>query len=214
MKKRYAQILLWKDGKIFDLDKLPLKIKGLEMIKSSVPSAARNILKELVRYLLEDSEEGFLLQRLNIKMQEMKKKFYESAEKDIESVCGNLKVNGYTKYILDDKNPSGLIVAPKCPPGPRALGNYNRMRQLNHLKGDPLYGGKIKWYVYQPLPGSKDREYFGFAGSDYPDWAPQYAPIDVAAMFQQFVLDPFNRILEAMKLGTLVSDGSIQMSLF
>ena len=35
VKKRYAQILLWKDGKTYDVDNLPMKIKGLEMVKSS-----------------------------------------------------------------------------------------------------------------------------------------------------------------------------------
>ena len=122
VKKRYAQILLWKDGKYYDTDNLPMKVKGLEIIKSSVPTQARGGLKRMVRYLLEDDNDDFLIQRLNIKMQDELRK-WEMA--DLEDVCGNMKVNNYTKYVLDDNNPLALKVAPKCPANVKALGNYN-----------------------------------------------------------------------------------------
>ena len=97
VKKRYAQLLLWKDGKTFDVDSLPLKTKGLEIIKSSYPKQARESLKRLVRFLLEDTSNEYLLQKLNIKIQEEKRLFYSA---DIEDICGNVGVQGYTKYIL------------------------------------------------------------------------------------------------------------------
>lgn len=215
VKKRYAQILLWKDGKTFDTDNLPMKIKGLEMVKSSYPKAARESLKRMVRYLLEDQTEGYLLQRLNMKMMEEKNEFYKA---DLEDICGNVGVQGYTKYILDDTDPMGLKVAPKTPYNVRALGNYNWIRNIHNLPGDPLYGGKVKWYCYYP-GGQKhkkkeDPEYFAFQSRNYPKWADQYAPVSKDDMFSRTILDPFNRIVEAIGVGTLSMDGSIQMGLF
>lgn len=212
VKKRYAQILLWKDGRVFDQDDLPMKVKGLEMIKSSYPKEARSELKHLVRFLLEDSGEDYLLQRLNIEMQAQRTKFYNAP---IEDICGNMRINGYNKYILDDNNINGLKVASKCPPNVKAAGNYNRLRNIYNLPGDPIYSGKVKWYKYYPVGRIKykEPETFAFVSGSYPKWADKYAPISKDAMFQQMVLDPFNRILEAIGIGTLNLDGSIQIDL-
>lgn len=213
-KKRYAQILAWKDGKTYDADDMPLKVKGLEMVKASYPKQARESLKKLVRFLLEDNSGQFLLQRLNIEMMKHKDIFMNA---DIEDVCGNVGVQNYTKYILDDTNPNGLVVAPKCPYNVKALGNYNQIRNVNNLPGDPIYGGKMKWYYYYPngiKSNRREPDYFAFQSRNYPKWADEYAPISRLDMFEKTVLDPFNRILEAIGLGTLRSDGSIQMELF
>lgn len=216
VKKRYAQILFWKDGKVYEeLNQMPLKVKGLEMIKSSYPKAARESLKRMVRYLLEDQTEDYLLQRLNMKMMEEKTMFYKA---DLEDICGNVGVQNYTKYILDDKDPVGLKVAPKIPYNVRALGNYNWLRNVHNLPGDPLYGGKMKWYCYYPngikSKKKQDPEYFAFQSRNYPKWADEYAPVCREEMFKRMVLDPFNRIMTAIGIGELNSDGSIQMGLF
>ena len=145
-------------------------------------------------------------------MQQQKVVFYKA---DIEDICGNMRVNGYTKYILDDKNPNGLKVAPKCPGNVKAAGNYNRLRNIYNLPGDPIYSGKLKWYKYYPVGRVKvkEPETFAFVAGSYPKWADQYAPISRDAMFQQMVLDPFNRMLEAIGIGTLNLDGSIELKL-
>lgn len=219
VKKRYAQLLLWKDGKIFDLDDLPLKVKGLEIIKSSYPKCARNGLNHMVRYLLEDDGEGYLLHRLNIEMMKQRNIFMQAP---LEEICGNMGVSGYTKYIIDDADPTGLKVAPKCPSNVRALGNYNWIRNTKNLPGDPLYGGKMKWYIYVPnalkRKGKKNvtyvgEEYFAFQSGNYPKWAEQYAPVCRSRMFEKMMIDPFNRIIESSGIGKLSADGSIQMSM-
>lgn len=214
VKKRYAQILLWKDGKTFDINNLPMKIKGLEMVKSSYPKQSRKCLNNLVRYLLEIDSNDYLLQKLNIKMQEEKRSFYNA---DLEDICGNISVQGYTKYILDDTNPTGLKIAPKTPYNVRALGNYNWIRNINNLPGDPIYGGKIKWYCYYPYnvhTKKTEPQYFAFQSRNYPKWANEYAPISKIEMFNKTVIDPFNRIIKAIGIGELNSSGEIQMTLF
>ena len=215
VKKRYAQLLAWKDGKVYDMDDLPMKVKGLEMIKSSYPKQAREGLKRMVRYLLEDKGGGYLLQRVNMKLMQEKQAFFRA---DLEDICGNVGVQNYTKYILSDNDPSGLKIAAKCPYNVRALGNYNWIRNVHNLPGDPLYGGKMKWYCFYPngvkTKKKQDPDYFAFQSRNYPTWADKYAPICREAMFERMMMEPFNRILDAVGVGKLNSDGSIQMGLF
>ena len=214
VKKRYAQVLLWKDGKTYYVeDGLPMKAKGLELIKASYPKQTREGLQRLVRYLLEDDDDDkYLLHRLNIKMQEEKRLYFNA---DIDDICASMKVNNYNQYIINDTSKTGLVVAAKCPPNVRAAGNYNRIRQVYNLPGDPIYGGKVKYFVYYPMGTvRKDGvEYFAYQAKHYPKWADKYAPIAKDVMFQKFTLDPFNRIIEAIGVGTLNLDGSIQLGM-
>lgn len=211
VKKRYAQVLLWKDGKTYSIeDGLPMKAKGLELIKSSYPKQSREALNRLVRYLLEDDKEDeYLIHRLNAKMQEEKKKYFEA---DIDDISASMKVNKYNEYIIDDNNKSGLLYQKGCPSNVKAAGNYNRIRQIYNLPGNPIYGGKLKYYEYKA--GHKRTEYFAYQAKAYPKWADKYAPIAKDIMFEKFTLSPFNRIIEAIKLGTLNLDGSVQLGLF
>lgn len=218
VKKRYAQVLLWKDGKTYSIDEgLPMKAKGLELIKASYPKQTREGLQRLVRYLLEDTGDSkYLLHRLNAKMQEEKKLYYEA---DIDDICASMKINGYKQYMICDNDPMGLCVKSKCPVNVKAAGNYNRIRQIHKLPGDPIYGGKVKYYAYYPEGTIKKKkkqdnvEYFAYQAKNYPKWADQYAPIAKGVMFQKFTMEPFNRIIEAIGLGRLNLDGSIQMNM-
>jgi DNA polymerase elongation subunit (family B) len=217
VKKRYAQVLLWKDGKTYSIEEgLPMKAKGLELIKASYPKQTREGLQRLTRYLLEDDGDSkYLLHRLNAKMQEEKQLYFAA---DIDDICASMKVNGYKQYMICDHDPNALIVKAKCPANVRAAGNYNRIRQLYKLPGEPINGGKVKYYIYIPNGAVKKKkqdnyDYFAYQAKHYPKWADQYAPVARGAMFQKFTLDPFNRIIEAIGLGTLNLDGSIQMGL-
>ena len=116
IKKRYAQLLLWKDGKNYDVDSLPMKVKGLEMIKSSYPKLARENLMSTIRFLLENATDSNLMHKINIKVQEVKQKYMNA---DIEDICLNKNVNGYNKYVIDDK--SDLKFANKASVGVKAL---------------------------------------------------------------------------------------------
>ena len=208
VKKRYAQLLLWKDGKKFDLDKLKIKVTGLEMNKAAAPNFSREILSNMVRFMLENSTDKYLVNRMNIELQKYEK---EWLERDIDDICPNIKVNGYKKYILNDRDIK-LVVAPKCPSNVRGLGNYNRIRNYYNLEGDEIYGGKLKQYEYRV--GRHEWDYFSYEAMNFPKWAEKYAPVDREHMFQKYVLDPLNRILIPSGLAQLNLDHSIQMSLF
>lgn len=209
VKKRYAQILLWKDGKFYDTDDLPLKVKGLEIIKSSYPEMARKSLKEIVKFMLENSTDPHLVHRLNILVQEYKEKFYSAP---VDEICGTVGLSNYTKHIVSDTG-ERLIVNSKCPYHVRAAGNYNWIRNRYHLPGDPLRTGKVKWYKMRRLAGSPTTEYFAYPAGDYPDWADQYAPIARDEQFRGTLLEPLNRIITAIGMPELRIDGSVQMNL-
>ena len=208
VKKRYAQLLLWKDGFKFELDHLKMKVTGLEMNKASAPGFSRDILSGMVRFMLENSTDKYLIHRMNIELQKYQD---EWNNKNIDDICPNIKVNGYRKYILNDTG-DHLVVAPKCPSNVRGLGNYNRIRNYYNLPGDEIYGGKLKQYEYKT--GRDKWEYFSYEAMNCPNWANEYAPIDRVHMFQKYVLDPLNRILAPSGLPELNLDHSIQMNLF
>lgn len=208
VKKRYAQLILWKDGKFYDKDDLPLKVKGLEINKSSIPVYARAILSDVVRYMLEFSNEPNLVDLINMRVQQHKYQFFSAP---IDEICGTLKLSNYSKYIIDDTK--DVLVAMKGTPFQvRAAGNYNVIRNTKRLPGDKLYTGKIKWYHMRRLQGSKKDEYFAYPAGKYPKWADMYAPVARDIQFQQMVLDPLNRIITAVGMPELRLDGSKQIS--
>lgn len=212
VKKRYAGIELWKDGECYDLDKLEMKIKGLEMIKSSFPALSRKQLTEIVRYMLETSTQPYLIQRLNKLTRE---KYDEFMNANVESVSGSVRVNGYHKYcISDDGNNPAPIFADKCPWNVRALASYNYLINKYHHTNQNMSGGQFKWYVIKNDNRNDVENYFAYDASNYPEWAIKEAPINRRAMFQKTVLDPINRLFEANNMPLLNIDGSIQMSLF
>lgn len=208
VKKRYAQLILWQDGKFYDKDDLPLKVKGLEINKSSIPIYARAILSDVVRYMLEFSNEPNLVDLINMRVQQHKYQFFNAP---IDEICGTLKLSNYKKYIIDDTKDT-LVAMKGTPFQVRAAGNYNVIRNTKRLPGDKLYTGKIKWYHMRRLKGSKRDEYFAYPAGKYPKWADTYAPVARDMQFQQMVLDPLNRIITAVGMPELRLDGSKQIS--
>lgn len=195
VKKRYMQIIMWKDGKVYDEDKMPLKIKGLEIIKSSTPKVAREELKKLVRKMLELTEKDKMrfTQQMNIHVQEAKRVF-ETAE--IEDISASSSVNGYYAYVKSDDGQSPELM-PKCPPAVRALATYNNIIKKHQLPEEPVYGGKMKIYTVKGTSRNGVKQLFAYQSRNLPDWSQIYAPIDRNAMFKAQILEPFNRIMTA-----------------
>lgn len=208
VKKRYAQVLMWKDGKIFDEDEYKVKTKGLELIKASIPTLARKHLTRLMKTLII-SDSDMLVQELNFMLMQCKEEFMTAHPDDIS---GNLSVKNYAKYVIDDHGET-LVTATGAPFNVKALAYHNWLIHKNGLKEEPIYGGKMKWYIT-----NKDKKFgntnFAYQAKKYPRWADKLAPIDRVAMFKLFVVEPFNRVLSAIGLPELGVDGYIQLSLF
>jgi DNA polymerase elongation subunit (family B) len=214
VKKRYSQMLIFKDGKYFDEDHMKRKTKGLEMVKASFPAPARNLLSKIVEHLLL-SESPTLIHELNAICQEGRRKWEQA---DIDYISPAISVNGYMDYIISDNDPvQGVVVKKGCPFQVRGLAYYNWIRQTKNLAGEPLYGGKMKYYIVRQRTPKKKTDsdiIFTFQPSSLPKWSEQYAPIDRRAMFQKCVLDPINRILTCMHEKNLNWDGHIDINLF
>lgn len=210
VKKRYAQVLLWKDGKFYPKDDLPMKIKGLEIVQSSTPKKAREILLGMMRYILEEQDRSFFIHKINQRMMQYRKEFMEAP---FEDICGNLKVNNYHQYILNDTE-MWPKVALKCPANVRALAQYNCFRNtFGNGDNNAIYGGKLKWYFFK-RPEMKDFGRIAFQAQNLPKWLPGAAPIAKDKQFSEIVLTPMNRVLLAMGMPELKPDGSLQMALF
>lgn len=209
VKKRYAQVLLWKDGKFYPMDDLPMKIKGLEIVQSSTPKAARKALLGMMRYILEEQDRSFFIHKINRKLMEYKREFLASP---VEEICGNLNVHNYNKYIIDDTE-MWPKVALKCPANVRALAQYNCFRNNCSDDVNGIYGGKLKWYFFKN-PGMKDYARVAFQAGNFPKWLEKAAPVQREKQFLDMVITPLNRVLTTMGMPELKSDGSIQMTLF
>lgn len=223
VKKRYCQILLWKDGKYFDEDSLPMKVKGLEMIKSSYPKYVRAGLKRVVRGILEAKNDNHLWEHVNMMVQKEKMGFNQA---DIDDICASQGINGYAKYISTVPEPKiGVMAVDKkgtmiyyrthAGAGVKALATYNALRERYNLKGDPIYGGKCKIYFSKPLYKKGEHIPFAYQAKNYPKWAEELVPVDRGEMFSKYFLDPLNRICnDSMGFKPFKLDGSRDLDLF
>lgn len=207
VKKRYSQMLIFKDGKMFDEDHMKAKTKGLEMIKSSFPAPARKILKGLVETLLLTEDEN-LIHILNKEMQQGKISWFND---DLQNIVPSITCNNYDKYIKSDDGPYGYEFEKGAPFQIKGLAYYNWLRQHYNLPGDPVYGGKLKYYIVKQYNKRKNDPdlIFTYPPDNYPAWAEEKAPIDKLAMFNKYVLDPMNRILSAIKMPELSASGML-----
>lgn len=206
-KKKYAQALLWKDGREFSTPKI--KTKGLETIKGSYPKYSRVGLNNMItKLLLEDTQEPGFIQNFNFEVGKIKAGMYNQQIDDISSGQG---VNGYGKYVVSDneKEPHPIYES-KASAGVKAIANYNFLINKHKFDNEYIRGGKIKIYKTK----SNGDGVFGYIGGDYPDWAYKLAPIDYDAMFQSTFLDPLNRVMDAANLPNINGDGSLELSLF
>lgn len=228
-KKNYAQILLWKDGKFFDMDNLKLKAKGLEVIKGAWPKYAKKLLHDYIMYLFTLKNDGYIAQKINIMVQETKQSFMDAP---IDSICGSVKVNKYgsnvghitgkgNKATFERANAQESVLDLQCKSqagrGVKGAYNYNRIKAKYNIPGDTIRNGKVKWYFYRNgIQPNKSRsnitdcyDVMCFEALNYPEWLEKYAPIDRRRMFQTQVIDPMNRIMHAIGEPLLTIDGQL-----
>lgn len=228
-KKNYAQILLWKDGKFFDMDNLKLKAKGLEVIKGAWPKYAKKLLHDYIMYLFTLKNDGYIAQKINIMVQETKQSFMDAP---IDSICGSVKVNKYgsnvghitgkgNKATFERANAQESVLDLQCKSqagrGVKGAYNYNRIKAKYNIPGDTIRNGKVKWYFYRNgIQPNKSRsnitdcyDVMCFEALNYPEWLEKYAPIDRRRMFQTQVIDPMNRIMHAIGEPLLTVDGQL-----
>jgi len=171
-----------------------LVYKGVEIIQSSTPLFARTRLKELVNYLLTKNTK-LNLRELTAKLKKMKEEF---KLENPENISKSVRVNEYTKYIVNDS--TGIEFNGSTVPQIRgaALHNYTINQKLDYKQTYELIrnGDKIKYYHVIPKTREGIDDAFAFLPGNYPY---QFAPdMDYDTQFEKVILDPLNRLIVAM----------------
>jgi DNA polymerase elongation subunit (family B) len=148
-KKRYALNVWDSEGVRYQKEKL--KVKGIEIVRSSTPKAVKEYLKDSINTLLKEPE------KIQEKIIEIKKKFYEL---DPEEIAFPRGVNNVTKYSDEVR-----IYKKGTPIGVRAAIMHNKYIVENDLVGDFALiqdGSKIK-FIFMKTPNAINNEnIFGF----------------------------------------------------
>ena len=188
-KKKYILDLAWKEPGVNFKPQEKIKFTGVEIVQGSTPKFARKALKEMIKMACE---KGKNIQYTDVvkRLKEYKKEY---VLQNPEDVAKTQALGDYEKYALEDKKQ--IRLADKCPQNVRASAVYNHII-LNSPKWKTKYniiktGDKIKFYY------TKDgNEVFGFLPNCFPcEFAPE---VDYDLQFSKTIIDPFNRIMEAM----------------
>jgi len=139
------------------------------------------------------------------KLKEYKNEFVMQSPNDISLTKS---IGDYEKYILEDRKE--LRLAEKCPINVRAAGIYNH--KLRNSKWKTKYnllktGDKLKYYY------AKDKDnVFGFLPGNFPyEIAPE---VDYDLQFEKTIIEPFNRILDALNFNPVPGNLIYSKSLF
>jgi len=188
-KKKYVLDLAWKDPGVYFKPQEKIKFVGVEIVQGSTPKFARKVLKELIKLACAKGK-SIIYAEVVKKLKEYKKEFLLQSPEDIAITKS---IGDYEKYCLDDKK--ALVFASKTGQNVRAAGVYNHII-YNSKKWKTKYntiktGDKVKYYNT-----NDETEVFGFLPGNFPyEFAPS---VNYDLQFEKTIVDPFNRILEAM----------------
>lgn len=207
-KKKYLKAMSYSKGKWFT----PSKITGVgvELIKSTSPKLAKEIITDMTRSLVyecgKEDKQTYMLY-FNNKLEQWKKKFYSAPIEDISQSIG---IGAYKKYVLEDKE--DIVLAKKAPVSVKCAARFNYLAHQNNEDNKRMLSGKIKYYNIRLGIGRKaETDYFGYPAGELPSWAP---PCDKGVQWQKNVIEPLNRFLEAMNMPLVNGTGVMQFDLF
>ena len=196
-KKKYCMDNCWIDSGSEEGTYLPplhkLVIKGIEMIQGSTPEYCRTEMKEFLKFALLKIETGQKLEYEEI-IQYLKKMKQKFAMQNPNVISKNFKMSDYEKYIYDDKKEIVYTDA-VCPIHVRGAALYNHMLYTTAKKYRSKYSflkkdDKVRFYFINP------NDVFSFIPDQFPvEFAPK---VDIDTQFEKMLLDPLNRIIEAI----------------
>lgn len=195
-KKNYAIKVAYDPNPAMELtpkEKRYLIIKGLEPVKGSYPDWARKKLVELTEYVMEIGKSLDIERDIIPKFKEIRVEFDKLR---VDDIAFNFKIRIYNKYV---ENIETLKLKKGISIYPRAAAYYNHLlikTELNKKYTSLREGDKIKFYYC----AKNDYEFdvFAYAPENYPT---EIAPaMDMDLQFFSLIVDPINRLLEAMKM--------------
>jgi DNA polymerase elongation subunit (family B) len=181
-KKRYALLVHNSEG--VDYAEPKLKIKGLDLVKTSTPKAIRDKLKDMLRLIFEHDEEHF-----QKAVAEMKEKFNKMP---VEDIAFPRSVNDLDKWI-DPK----IGYKKGTPIAVRAAIIFNKLNK------DGKYptiknGDKVK-FIYLKTPNKLRENIVGwFSHGSLPEEFGLHNIIDRELQWEKVVISPLKGLTEAI----------------
>lgn len=196
-KKRYAQHIISDNG--VPVDKLD--VKGLDVKRSSFPTAFKDIMSEVLISILRGETE----MELSDKILEFRKSLVELKIKDIAK---NSAVKNLTKYMPKGKRQLFQCIK-GAPAHVKAAISYNDL--LTHYHSDYKYapiknGDKIKWIYLKNNPLGLDT--IGFTGYQDPPEIDELLEkyTDHEKMFERDLQGKLQDFYDALGWGSVVSE--------
>ena len=205
-KKKYIQHIVYEDG--IPYDRLTYIFpKGVELVRSSTPTFAREKIVEIVKYLFAHPDD-FNIKDL-LKLVKNLRKEFELA--DIDDISMQSSCSNYETKVLEDKDRlefvSGAHFAVKSAAYHNYLLNQNKILQSKYefIKS----GTKIKYYYCK---NKKINDMFAFIRGSYPiEFAPE---IDYDEQFMKSILSPINSIIDPLGLPEITKRLSVVLDIF
>jgi DNA polymerase elongation subunit (family B) len=164
------------------------KVMGLEMVKSSTPTACREKLKEVIDVIF-DSDEAAVQSFIEV----FRSEFETLPLADIAFPRG---VNGLGKYA-DTKS----VYASGCPIHVRGSLVYNHLLHQHSLtnKYPLIQGGEKIKFIFLKEPNTIQSNVIAFPQGDIPEELDLHKYIDYNLQFEKAFLDPLKIILDAIQ---------------
>lgn len=229
-KKKYVMDIAWTDDGTFHKPLHKLKYTGMELAQSSTPEFCRKEMKQFIDFILGEINEDRKIEFNTIvdKILDIKCRF---ALQSPEAVSKSFKISDYDKFIKNDKgayvelfereSKDGTF-SPILPPlHVRGAAIHNNMLYNEAKKYKSKYsfikpGDRVRFYY------SEDRDRYGgqatsesvfaFIPGSFPlEFAPK---MNIDIQFSKTILDPLNRIIEAIGFTAVPDNLAFTNSLF
>lgn len=206
-KKKYIMNIIYEDG--ISHDRLSyIYPKGVELVRSSTPSFAREKIVTIVKYLFSHPD-TFSIKEL-LKLVKTLRKEFELA--DIDDISMQSSCSNYEDKVLNDKKlPLSFVSGTHFAVKAAAYHNYLLMenKELQSKYEFVKSGVKIKYYYCK---NKKVNEVFAYTRGSYPiEFAPD---VDYDAQFSKSILAPINSIIEPLGMPSITERLSVIMDIF
>ncbi len=205
-KKKYIQHIVYEDG--IPYDRLTYIFpKGVELVRSSTPSFAREKIAEIVKYLFAHPDD-FNIKEL-LKLVKNLRKEFELA--DVDDICMQSSCSNYDSKVLEDKTKLEFVSGAHFAVKSAAYYNY-LLHQNKGLQSKYEFiksGTKIKYYYCK---NKKINDMFAFIRGSYPiEFAPE---IDYDLQFYKSIISPINSIIQPLGLPEITKRLSVVLDIF
>lgn len=180
-KKMYVMSVIWKDGRNI-ASKGSIKAVGVELKRKTSSAFIKRMQEKLIRALLSPNFPIEDIYKLTAKIVQNAKQM------DVMQLCKITKLSDYYTYMIDDKE--RYILAKGARPAHKGSARWNHLLYKNNVldRYEPLYDGKLKYYIAQdgfPIA-------FPVTLDELPSFCP---PIDYAKQIELLLLRPLKSYL-------------------